>query len=139
MADNSQNSISSSSSGFRKGVVLGLTMAETLILLAFCLLLYVGLLIAKTDNLKERLSGSTVLSTTETVIDKKRLKELEDASLKYGMITEAVNGRGRKISVDINMWTELTTKLQNYEDANNKFDNPITIEKSEFSVLTQKS
>ena len=49
-------SISRDSEGYRRGVVFGLTMAEVLLLLIFCILLFLKLISDRLDEKKEELA-----------------------------------------------------------------------------------
>jgi len=51
-----ETSISRDSEGYRRGVVFGLTMAEVLLLLIFCILLFLKLISDRLDEKKERLA-----------------------------------------------------------------------------------
>lgn len=73
--------IASQSSSYRRGLVLGLTMAEVMLLLVFCLLIGLGALLARHSSENTRLSGENEWLRNEIVRIKDANATLSTASM----------------------------------------------------------
>ena len=86
-----QTSISSNADGYKRGVIFGLTMAEVLLLLIFCLLLYLSVVQKKLQE-----AGSLIETQgqelNELVMSQKKLnKKNKELVAKNGVLTKLVN------------------------------------------------
>ena len=60
MAKINQTSVAAGTSGYRRGVIFGLTMAEVLLLILFCLLLAYQLTYDQLSDAKEKMEETTL-------------------------------------------------------------------------------
>tara|TARA_B100000780_G_C21106133_1_gene446698 strand:- start:134 stop:1360 length:1227 start_codon:yes stop_codon:yes gene_type:complete len=84
-------SINATSTGYRRGVIFGLTMAEVLLLLIFCLLLFINQLNDRLKNVQTRLDDSeTYLSAAQRRLEvvQGELLDLQTADAKAKKIVE---------------------------------------------------
>lgn len=116
----SGSSISLEKKGYARGLILGLTMAETMLLLVFCLLLVAGAIIAKKEEaLKEALdqAHSAQFENTQLQEEKERLlaevRQLMEQSTGHKMPDE----EWRKLVLAKNVIDELEQKGLTAEEA----------------------
>lgn len=104
------STITSEQRGYRRGLILGLTMAESMLLLVFCLLLAAGAMIIKErKELDESLAAQGVLT-----------KQYEDAQADLLFLQERVRQIPQLEKRPINEWRELVLakqQLQQLEEA----------------------
>ena len=100
-------------SHYRKGVVLGLTMAEVTIILIFCLLLTMLYALHMRDKKLERLKNLE-RNTAEFAAPRSLLNTLER---KYGRVTsqEKLNDDFQKLSADIEIADQAMEKLEDID------------------------
>ena len=116
---NFNNSVAGTQAGLRRGVLLGLTMAEALLLLIFCLLLYIGVKEQTTLNTegfdqpkvieeKDKIKGENAIEVLRPVYnDNAKIVSIED----YEELSEAI----QKIN-DIADKKSIIVPIEDYDD-----------------------
>lgn len=88
---------------YRQGIILGLTMAETMLLLIFCLLMAAALVFTRTANqLKEEQANNRTLkeANERTLIELSEAKDKVDLLLQGGLTGETATDDWKRLVVD---------------------------------------
>lgn len=97
-----KTSITKDTESYRRGVIFGLTMAETLLLLVFCILLFLSIL---NERLKEKvIQHNDALTTIESMTREKSaiLKENEDLRIMISSLSaKIVNNKDTPVHSDL--------------------------------------
>lgn len=118
------STITSEQRGYRRGLILGLTMAESMLLLVFCLLLAAGAIIVNErkkldDSIAERALIDDQLKTAETArkLAEDSWKAAEDALLTLQEQLSQIPQLERRPIEDWNRLIEAQNQLQKLEDS----------------------
>lgn len=137
-----RTSLKGNESGLRRGMVLGLTMAETLILLTFCLLLFIGVQLTREQEirkefteLKEKYHQEQLKRKHHKLVPISKYDELTSKAQKYDEQYAKVD----HILIPRSKYDELTSKAQQYDEDQKEKTNRVLVKKSEYDELTSKA
>ena len=123
-----ETSIAQSGTNYRKGVIFGLTMAEVLLLLIFCLLLFMATLNKKINKLEEQLQ----ISKSQNLENLDSIKILERSNLQYQANIETLRSQNSQYEANIE-----TLKNQNlrYQENIKALDQTTSVPKDVYDVV----
>lgn len=96
--------ITSEQRGYRRGLILGLTMAESMLLLVFCLLLAAGAILIQEREKLEAVRAEKNKLTVELVT---KVSELEQSENELSFLQEALNKDSQINKNTVDEWREL--------------------------------
>jgi len=123
-----ETSIAQAGTNYRKGVIFGLTMAEVLLLLIFCLLLFMATLNKKINKLEEQLQ----ISKSQNLENLDSIKILERSNLQYQANIETLRSQNSQYEANIE-----TLKNQNsrYQENIKALDQTTSVPKEVYDVV----
>ena len=123
-----ETSIAHAGTNYRKGVIFGLTMAEVLLLLIFCLLLFMATLNKKINKLEEQLQ----ISKSQNLENLDSIKILERSNLQYQANIETLRSQNSQFEANIE-----TLKNQNlrYQENIKALNQTTSVPKDVYDVV----